>query len=304
MQASTGAIISGSFAFQFFMRSHYPWSDLDIYVGHQQRKIVGQWLLQHGYTYSPGINLEGVPDLNQPSMYDEAIESLDRANLVDDFYCAGVLGVLDFVGRRNGLVKNVQLVVVDVCPIRTVLNFHSSMCYLIRRLFSNHRLPACVMNIITWETAYCLYPVDTIEKERTLFLLEHDRAILRAKLKYRQRGIRDHWLVEDNKFHVRQLRWIEDPHAWVYPLERLNSNIIPSTYIDPIRTTTWSILSIPEEHHRIYFHTVSPDEDITIFPLVVATESFKAYLENQLCYLKQQKMLLSNENPGIIGENS
>ena len=50
LQARTNAVVSGSNALQFFDRTHYPKSDLDLYVsGTQSTLEVCQWLQKNGY---------------------------------------------------------------------------------------------------------------------------------------------------------------------------------------------------------------------------------------------------------------
>lgn len=159
------------------------------------------------------------------------------------------------------------------------------------------------MNVITWDKAYCLYPRDTIGYGRTLFLQENNPAVQNEVEKYRRRGMKDYWIVDSDKFHIRHVRWIEDPRTWVYTLEDLNLGISYPANIDPIRTTTWSISSVPEEHHRIHFHTVQHDGDNTIFPLVIATDFFKTYVKDQRLYMRRLGRIFPNDPPSMIGED-
>jgi len=53
LQATTGMIISGSTALQFFERVSYPESDLDLYVEHRYRHPIALWLASIGYRYVP-----------------------------------------------------------------------------------------------------------------------------------------------------------------------------------------------------------------------------------------------------------
>ncbi|KAJ8454788.1 hypothetical protein ONZ51_g12827 [Trametes cubensis] len=52
LQARTGTLVSGSVALQFFDRTYYPSSDLDLYVYPSCRREVGIWLLSQGFTFS------------------------------------------------------------------------------------------------------------------------------------------------------------------------------------------------------------------------------------------------------------
>lgn len=53
LQARTGTLIAGSIALQYFDRSNYPSSDLDLYVHPRHRREVGMWLLSAGYAFYP-----------------------------------------------------------------------------------------------------------------------------------------------------------------------------------------------------------------------------------------------------------
>ena len=53
LQACTGTLISGSSALQFFDRSFYPSSDLDLYVSKVWGLRVGRFLFQEGYSFVP-----------------------------------------------------------------------------------------------------------------------------------------------------------------------------------------------------------------------------------------------------------
>ena len=126
IQSYTGAVISGSFALGFFTRTSYFHADLDIYVASSRRKQVGDWLVSNGYVYIPATQSRGELVLTQPEVYEEAIVSLDMGWMAEHFHCEGVLGVLNFFQTIGGVEKKVQVIVTDICPIRTILNFHSS----------------------------------------------------------------------------------------------------------------------------------------------------------------------------------
>ena len=131
MQWSTGAIISGSFALQFFTRSHYPTADLDIYVCRPGGVRAGNWLQDNGYDYVPACVEEDGVVCKQPDSFEHAIRSMDFAWAPDRFYCEGVDGVFNFERVVCGCVRKVQIIVTGLCPIKTILNFHSSkLCLL------------------------------------------------------------------------------------------------------------------------------------------------------------------------------
>ncbi|KAI0757888.1 hypothetical protein BC629DRAFT_1265542, partial [Irpex lacteus] len=167
MQSRTGALVSGSFALQFFCRVFYPEADLDIYAANDAKHDVGDWLLANAYTFCPAERPNG-----QPLTYLEALQALDDNRAEETSYVRGVVGVLNFLRTVEGEVRKVQLVVVDGSPMTAILNFHST----------------CVMNVITYNYAYCLYPKATLRASSSLLLKSSTEALWKAVRKYRSRG--------------------------------------------------------------------------------------------------------------------
>lgn len=133
LQSRTGTVISGSFAVQFFRRVRWKGSDLDLYLPKAARQEVGQWLIDNGYVYSPRGPL--IHDVTgqavapaQAAVYEDALEALDVPRVDGQGYLHGVLGVMDFVKYVEGDLEHrkVQMVVVEECPMATIMNFHSS----------------------------------------------------------------------------------------------------------------------------------------------------------------------------------
>ena len=121
MQAQTSTLISGSFALQFFDRTFYKSSDLDLYVHFHQRRIVGAWLLQAGYTFS-SFN-------DQP--VDFAVAVLRRVPPRSMRYSMpGVADIFTFHKRDadEGPLLKVQIIAARRTPMEVILGFHSSRC--------------------------------------------------------------------------------------------------------------------------------------------------------------------------------
>ncbi|KAI0086705.1 hypothetical protein BDY19DRAFT_856603, partial [Irpex rosettiformis] len=138
LQAQTGAIISGSFALQFFTQIVVSEDDLDVYAVTTARSEIGAWLLANGYQYAP------CPPYYHP---DNSKLLLDKGQAeINHDSVEGVLNIMDFVRDVDGLVQKVQVHFVGESPLVAVTNFHSTM----------------LMNFITYETAYCLYPKATL----------------------------------------------------------------------------------------------------------------------------------------------
>lgn len=126
LQARTATLISGSTALQFFDRSFWPESDLDVYVHMQFTKEVGKYLLQEGYTFIPGrIQAEDFEVASEASVIKEN----------PDFYSfRGVASVFTFQKETADDMLKVQLIVARRSGVEVILHFHSSMlCFPIVR---------------------------------------------------------------------------------------------------------------------------------------------------------------------------
>ncbi|PIL37605.1 transcription factor [Ganoderma sinense ZZ0214-1] len=182
LQAATGTLVSGSAALQFFDRTVWPESDLDLYAYARHRREVGRWLLAEGYRFKPAR-------FQHPSFEDEVKNCVaSRPNGI--YSMPGVLAIFTFVKplpqteseapprRRGTPVENVisateteteasdeesseggqpkelkvQIIVAKNAPMEVILGFHSTT----------------VMNVISYEKAYCLFPRATLEERRAL----------------------------------------------------------------------------------------------------------------------------------------
>ena len=63
---------------------------------------------------------------------------------------------------------------------------------------------------------------------------------------------------------------VEDRWSWVIPLPdiSLNSSIVP---MDPIRLTTWSLGTVPDEGHWVHFHKMYTHNESVVHPLISGT---------------------------------
>ena len=120
LQRSTGTIISGSTALQFFDRSYYPESGLDLYVPLCWRRQVGDYLLEQGYTFVP----------NSWQDVDFGLAVMDERFLTNKAVYGSFMGIAvvyifvkDVPGR--GKLK-VNAVVAVRSPMEVILRCHSS----------------------------------------------------------------------------------------------------------------------------------------------------------------------------------
>lgn len=134
LQSQTQMFISGSTALQFFERSSYPDSDLDIYVEHRFRQTVVAWLLQIGYQFKPrDIRSTSVPF----SLEEEMAVTIEPyctggspsapffVPKITGYFGRGVTNVYNFF--KYNPERKIQLITSDHSPLEIVLNFHSSM---------------------------------------------------------------------------------------------------------------------------------------------------------------------------------
>jgi len=105
-------IISGSAALEFFDRTEYSDSNLDLYVDHRFRRPIAVWLQSIGYKLLP----QGTETLTM---------ALEVEPTPDRSYSKGILG-LEFI-KSNGRPR-VQLITTIASPLEMVLRFHSSEC--------------------------------------------------------------------------------------------------------------------------------------------------------------------------------
>ncbi|THG97736.1 hypothetical protein EW026_g4321 [Hermanssonia centrifuga] len=241
LQARTGTLISGSSALQFFDRTFYPESDLDLYVFLHERDEVGQWLISQGYTFIPN-------SIQDPDFAIEVLRARTQMNTHPYTRMRGVSTIYTFKkpsahDSANDL--KVQIIVAFRSPMEVILNFHSTV----------------VMNVIAWDHAYSLYPQATFEDRLSLYLQPLRDRDYPAIQKYTRRG----WSVTQDvpayhpltgiplpSPHTRLFpltpRWIADKHSWVLPLNTAGLTPPPSlspTSVplsrDPCFVTSWQV---------------------------------------------------------------
>lgn len=229
LQARTSALISGSFALQFFDRTFYPEADLDIYTPESSVRELGDFLMNDGYVFRPNSQ--------QQSSFEQASERkfsmMELSDQLDNFPVVGdqldtidaehlqkyklnsILEVYTFVQPNNSpsLLK-VQIIVPKATPFQCILEYHST----------------CVLNLIAYNAAYSLYPYATFERRESLTIDANDYQGV-ALSKYSRRGWRviasgSPLLLQtdegqaslENHFYLGQTRWTIDSKSWVIRL--------------------------------------------------------------------------------------
>ncbi|CAA7266123.1 unnamed protein product [Cyclocybe aegerita] len=224
LQAATGMIISGSTALQFFDRSFYPDSDLDIYVDHPKRKTIALWLAGIGYEYDPKQGLDTLDAaLNHQPWWDEEKFSDSHFLEATPKGYFGAVHVFNF--KKSG--QKIQLITANLAPMDMILNFHST----------------CVMNVITHEKAYSLYPRGTFNERRTLLYLPEEPRQASAHAKYAARGWELVPTITDEEFDDPSFafahgnRYLGDAKCWTIPI--LPKLDLPESRIE---AHTWALL--------------------------------------------------------------
>lgn len=132
LQAKTHTLISGSFALQFFDRSEYADSDLDLYTHPGFSRAVGHWLIDEGYEFQPcrqqDISFDVADKSNWRGVFAASApcEIIDENPDGDGYQFNGVWDVYSFKRIEGGHVTNVQIIASSKSPFETILNFHSS----------------------------------------------------------------------------------------------------------------------------------------------------------------------------------
>ncbi|TFY80353.1 hypothetical protein EWM64_g3656 [Hericium alpestre] len=216
LQARTGTLVSGSNALQFFDRTHYPNSDLDLYVSMTDAVVVADWLVAAGYVYQARHDQAQALRVALFRMVEnyESMESLEDAFVWMNYGLPGVAGVFTFVKPVDTTRSTTspmetdddddiavgEMTEVDSSGSESEDGTEEPPSLLKVQIIAAITMPlacilefhsSCVFNFITHEKAYSLYPKATFEDRRTLLFKPANRlkpATQRAIEKYRQRG--------------------------------------------------------------------------------------------------------------------
>ncbi|KAI0349679.1 hypothetical protein OH77DRAFT_1490395 [Trametes cingulata] len=220
LQAHTGTLVSGSSALQFFDRTFYPASDLDLYVYPRHRREVGRWILDAGYAFSPGRG--------QDADFEIAVMRNPQSRGLH-YVMPGVSGILTFYRMHRERRLKVQIIVARRTPMEVILGFHST----------------CVMNVISFERAYCIFPLATLERRVSLLAYSSQgRSTRRVEGldKYTARGfhmlaylpLADLVLPHKLAPFTFGPRWLGDRDTWVIKLD--TTHIPPTPPPNPYST--------------------------------------------------------------------
>ncbi|GAP87797.1 hypothetical protein SAMD00023353_2801380 [Rosellinia necatrix] len=174
------ALISGSFALQFFANKFWPESDLDINLhGSERAERLGEYLVR-----AEGYEMVAAP----VRFYDDSdIRTLDDIRMRSDRR-RDICNVITYVrpthddddgddgngSSTTGQCK-VQLITTKHHPVQAILSGYYT---------------TCIVNFITWNKAYCIFPRATLLFNETVPLTRQADCNVKLHKKYSLRGWR------------------------------------------------------------------------------------------------------------------
>ncbi|KAJ3550923.1 hypothetical protein NM688_g4972 [Phlebia brevispora] len=239
LQAEAAVLISGPAALQFFLcippsqqrrHVHKPGSlcneynvrclnsDLDLYVHRDERIKVGKWLLESGYKF-----------LSRPAQCADFLEAatsrlIDRAKAFDSSQF-GIAAVFTF---QKEPARIIQLITTVLPPLEVILFSHSSY----------------ELNVISYNTAWCLYPRSTLQKRQTLLLqpggIESNALIQCTHLGFQFVASTP---PNDPTFLYNHARWLGDQYTWTIKLDTAALNAVHKNLSFSLDRMSWRIVN-------------------------------------------------------------
>ena len=147
-------------------------------------------------------------------------------------------------------------------PYKLCLNSRSvSVLFSCQLFLTDFYFTACLANFITHERAYCLYPLETLEKYIALPTVDYTFFCDDIIQKYTARGFSFFPFACASQFRHKGVRWVEDSHAFVVPLFPGRTYYPYSNLVDPIRLTSWSITTSPDDRPSINYWVMPCSQD-------------------------------------------
>lgn len=215
------AIVSGSQALQFFDRTEYDDSDLDIFMRPAGVIRMSYWLMDAGYALS--LKAEGYTFWQK--VVDAIAEDCDGPTFLPN-HMRAVYTFSRLVTSSIGVQysKQVQLIVVDIDPVEFItFDFHSSMSRISQLSCSETNTCVClaaVINFITFDRAVCGFPYSTLSMRVSYLCREQYEDPVRAAKwfsKYSSRGF--HMITGRSERDYSRLsfgrRTLSDKNVWV-----------------------------------------------------------------------------------------
>ncbi|KIK62227.1 hypothetical protein GYMLUDRAFT_165247 [Collybiopsis luxurians FD-317 M1] len=242
IQRDTGTLVSGSVAYKFFSRKIFD-SDLDLFCPITKCPQLARWLLSIGYAFTSKNALMGESFEDSFARTRDFTSQTTAIVPIDKIHeSREIEAVWSFVNCQT--LKWVQIIGTRGSPVAAILSFHST----------------AVMNFITYETAYSLYPRLTYEDKSNLCV---DRGCLgsdRVKLaiqKWARRGYpvlprlpREHLLAANSDLSVSNNRHVGDIHCWALNINLATSGIPPAP--SSMHINSWTLHYNGDHTHLSY----------------------------------------------------
>ncbi|KAJ6632211.1 hypothetical protein B0H10DRAFT_2206605 [Mycena sp. CBHHK59/15] len=272
IQADTATLVSGSAGLQFFNREIWPDSDLDVYAHRGSARAPALFLASIGYAFEPRASQDA--DLRKQLGASER----DRE---PSYLGRGIADVLDFTkGDRK-----IQLIIAVSTPMEVILSFHSTV----------------VMNILTHDHAYCLYPRSTFIYKNAVIIETVGAGQEDGRQKYIDRG----WEMikappmsvlasRGSELSIRAgTRWAGDTFTWTIPLRaRRTAGISATPDLCPLNSwlleyngrlrakTKWAFLETTQLRFK---YTIADRTALEEEWVAVRGASTSRYVDAELC---------------------
>ncbi|CAJ2501734.1 Uu.00g045870.m01.CDS01 [Anthostomella pinea] len=210
--AQCNALIAGSFALQFFERVHWAESDLDIevQVGANLDAMHDFLINEAGYQFS--LNNKERGSLAKPQDTARPVTEYVYTGTGGKYGTRDVVECRTYYQERGTTIVKAQLIATKDIPVQGILR-----CY----------YTTCIVNFITWNKAYSLFPIATFVDHETIPLKRLNNQEKRYHEKYRPRG----WTMKASPPQVLETgfvttvrassgqRRVGDRHTWAIPLD-------------------------------------------------------------------------------------
>ncbi|KAL8683009.1 MAG: hypothetical protein Q9186_001004 [Xanthomendoza sp. 1 TL-2023] len=187
----TDALISGSFALQYFERVTWPASDLDIFVeyGEQCQKLC-----------------EYLAETEEYCQTKEMVALVDQAYLADSLVM--VLENVQAVHGRENHISHIHVIATWLSPVHALLQ---ASCTTV------------AVNFLTWNAAYSVFPLTTFLQYRGYMLRPLNQHFASLVKKHTRRGwkIQPTMWPEDERFNhsIQETRRVGDRYTWKIPFD-------------------------------------------------------------------------------------
>ncbi len=162
---------------------------------------------------------------------------------------------------------------------------------------------ALLMNFITHEAAYCLYPKATLCRSISTLLKPLNFPLRRIVNRFAVWGWTSRRLMLETTqlYGESPIRWALDGDSLRIPLSATPLSFSPPESIGPAAATTWSLATFHGDHHAVHFKVY--DDHPSVFPIITATPSIWQLVDD-IVSREENLTLLDNEAQTAAGDDS